>query len=150
MKILEAHFDEVKEVWEKHLWPNRKSPIKTHSSLCFLEGHDMRIYDNPVFFFKVLNDKDEIIGVNSCFQTGDHQFRSRGLYVFEDYRGQKVAKLLLEKAKEKAKEMGAREVWSMPRKGSEFPYLACGFELVGQWFDEGVEFGPNIFCLANI
>lgn len=150
MKIEECSFDEVRSVWEKLLWPGRQSPIKAHSSLCYLSGHDMAIYNNPVYFFKAIGSEGEVMGVNSCFQTTSGQFRSRGLFVLQDFRGCGVGKLLLEAAKDKARENGALEIWSMPRKGSEQVYNSAGFSMVGDWFDEGVEFGPNIFCIAKL
>jgi hypothetical protein len=34
----------------------------------------------------------------------------------------------------------------MPRKTALLAYNKVGFKMIGDWFDEGVEFGPN--CLA--
>ena len=45
-------FQDVKTIWNEKLWPNRKSTIKEMSSMQYLDGFDMAIYEKykPTFF----------------------------------------------------------------------------------------------------
>ena len=38
-------FQDVKNIWNEKLWPNRKSTIKEMSSMQYLDGFDMAIYE---------------------------------------------------------------------------------------------------------
>ena len=41
-------------------------------------------------------------------------------------------------------------IWSIPRKSALPAYAKFGFETVGDYFDEGMEFGPNIYVIKRI
>ena len=41
-------------------------------------------------------------------------------------------------------------IWSIPRKSALGAYTRFGFETVGDFFDEGMEFGPNIYVKKDI
>ena len=45
---------------------------------------------------------------------------------------------------------GCEIIWSIPRKSALKSYTKFGFETVGNYFDEGMEFGPNIYVKKEI
>ena len=64
-------FQDIKGIWNEKLWPNRKSTIKEMSSMQYLDGFDMAIYDKykPTFF--IVKHEQDIVGVNSGHRTKD-------------------------------------------------------------------------------
>jgi len=146
-KVETILFSDILPIWKDQLWPNRKSPIETHSAMTWpttsQASYDMQAFDYPPHFFGVYSDQ-KIIGVNSGHLTSPTEFRSRGLWVDPEFRGQGIAQQLLEATRQSAAESGAKMVWSIPRINSLQAYK--GFVTVGDIIDEGVEFGPNIYC----
>lgn len=150
-------FEDVLPIWNNDLWPNRISKIESRSAL-FWDVNEWTNFNNvsiikkrkeiweyePTFF--CIRDNNKIIGVNSGFRTEDRVYRSRGLYVNNLYRNQGLAKKLLNGAVEQGKREECSWIWSLPRKTAIEVYGGVGFIKVGNWIDEGVEFGPN--CLA--
>ena len=152
--LKEINFDEIFPIWDKQLWPGRKSKIEPMSSLgwnsqLFLEWgnseikKDSSIFDKyePKFFAFCLGDI--IVGVNSGFRTEDSVYRSRGLWVDPDHRGLGLGQQLLIQAIKLAKKEKCKVIWSMPRKTAIKTYELSGFNKIGDWLDETVEFGPN-------
>ena len=41
-------------------------------------------------------------------------------------------------------------IWSIPRKSALSAYTKFGFETIGNFFDEGMEFGPNIYVTKEL
>jgi N-acetylglutamate synthase-like GNAT family acetyltransferase len=119
-------------------------------TLCNTHEYDMTIYKkyNPHFWAVLYNG--EIVGVNSAHQTAADTVRSRGLWVDPEHRGVGLAKQLVQESVCLGRNIHANRVWTVPRKGSEWSYISCGFELTGEWFDEGMEFGPNILAVCKI
>lgn len=140
-------FEEILPVWSKYLWPNRKSPIKPLSSIKYLGGYDMAIYNNKPTFIGLFADTT-LIGVNSGFLTSPNYYRVRGIYIFPEYRGKNLSELIFSALDKIALDEGAKYVWSMPRKSALSVYLRHGFLRTSDWFEEGVEFGPN--CYVNL
>lgn len=145
-----VEFDDVLPVWQNKLWPGRQSPIKPMSSMTLDRQYDMSIYDNYEPFFWAVYHNNEIVAVNSGHQTNATEFRSRGLYADPAHRGKGLAKMLLNELLICAEAVGCNLVWTVPRKGSEHAYLSAGFVLYGGWFNEGMEFGPNIYSICYI
>ena len=152
--LKEISFDEIYPVWDKRLWPGRKSKIEPMSSLVgnsrlFLSWgnseikKDSSIFDKyePKFFAFVIDD--EVVGVNSGFRTEVSVYRSRGLWVDPNHRGLGLGQQLLTQATKLAKEEICKVIWSMPRKSAMETYESVGFNKIGEWLDETVEFGPN-------
>ena len=141
-------FDEVLPIWNTHLWPERESSIDTTSAMCYLGGYDLVNMDSmPTFFAYVL--EGEIAGVNSGHMCKDRQYRSRGLYVFDKFRGKGIGTLLLTATIEQAKVENAVLCWSYPRKSSWKSYLAAGFELSSDWeLSETSE--ANAYCVIKL
>lgn len=136
-------FDEILPVWRDHLWPDRQSPIETNSAMCLLEGYDMyNMTTKPTFFAYKVDGK--IAGVNSGHMCKDGQYRSRGLYVFEEYRGMGIGTKLLIATIEQGRKEGARLCWSYPRDTSWMTYHYAGFYLKSDF--EKSETGNNAYC----
>ena len=164
MKTIEkCCFEEIYDIWDKELWPNRVSAIEEHSALQWdanfwlnwgnisINKNRIEIWKNPATFWKI-TDGDKIVGVNSGFMTSKNEwpkwyiYRSRGLWVHEDYRGYGLSTQLLNATLKQAREEKCSYIWTMPRKTALLAYKKVGFNKIGNWFDERVEFGPN--CLA--
>lgn len=146
----EVSYDDVLPLWEEYLWPGRESRIGPMSSMLYYGGYNLDIYGiyEPTFFG--IYDNEELVGVNSGHRTDYNAYRSRGLYVNPSFRGLGIGKRLLLATCNKAREEQCNFAWSMPRKGSEFAYTSVGFELTSDWFNEGVEFGPNAYCIMYL
>jgi GNAT superfamily N-acetyltransferase len=142
--VEEITWEEILPVWKDKLWPGRISKIDPASAITYPGGKDRR---NTVFtptYFAIKTDK--IIAVNSVIMCYDGGARSRGLWVDPVCRGQGLAKAILSKTIEKATQDGATYLWTMPRQSALPAYVSVGFEQTTDWFDEGVEFGPNCYA----
>lgn len=118
-------------IWITELWANRTSPIEKVSHM-MLEGPDM---DNSKFeptFFGYY-DGANLVGVNSGHMCCDGNYRSRGLYVNPQYRGQGIGRQLLQATIDQGKREKAKLVWSYPRQTSWPTYKSVGFDLVSDW-----------------
>ena len=147
-------FEQICQIWQSELWPNRVSPIETHSAMTWpFDGNqlefDMDIFNYDASFFCVYR-KQVIIGENSGHRTRDDLYRSRGIWVDPKFRKTGVAQTLFELTESKAREEGCRLIWSIPRKSALPAYTKFGFETVGDYFDEGMEFGPNIYVRKDL
>ena len=141
--IEEVSFEEIKQVWTDNLWPGRED-IETHSTMLYKSGYDMSIKNyKPVFL--AIKDQDKIVAVNSGHQTTINSFRSRGLWVDNTYRGNGFSKRLLLEIDKYAKLAGCDYVWSIPRQQSLHAYTNAGYVQDGEFFIDGMKFGPNCF-----
>jgi GNAT superfamily N-acetyltransferase len=115
-------FEEILPIWRNHLWPDRTSPIESNSAMCYKDGYDMfNMNTIPTFFAYKINN--EIAGVNSGHMCKDNQYRSRGLFVFEKFRGLGIGtKLLIATIEQGRKEKSSeKETRSTPQgKAVEF------------------------------
>ena len=48
------------------------------------------------------------------------------------------------------KEWNAKMIWSMSRKSALPAYLSVGYEQTTDFFNEGVEFGPNCYVRMEL
>lgn len=145
--IIVLPFEKIFPIWKNYLWPNRTSPIESNSAMCYLSGYDMYNMSTKPTFFAYMVD-DEIAGVNSGHMCADRQYRSRGLFVFEEYRGRGVGKELLLATIEQGKREGASMCWSYPRKDSWKVYNKTGFTLSSSF--EKSETGLNAYCFIEL
>jgi predicted GNAT family acetyltransferase len=137
MKIERLTFEQITSVWQNHLWPDRESPIESHSAMTWpFEGnpeqYDMNVFNYPATFWGVYID-NKLVGVNSGHKTTDTQYRSRGIWVDPEYRKQGVAQNLFNMTEHRAILEKCNMIWSLPRKTALPAYTKFGFETVGDF-----------------
>lgn len=146
-------WDQISLIWHTQLWPNRNSPIETHSAMTWpfnntQDSYDMSVFANPAFFLGVFIDGD-LVGVNSCHLSSSQHFRSRGLWVDPAHRGHGLAQMLFSATEELAKTNNADMIWSIPRQTALKSYQQFGFQTVGDFF--GTETADaNIYVIKSI
>lgn len=145
--IVPISFEDIYTIWSDHLWPNRISQIETNSAMSYWRGYDMKNMAYKPTFFAYMVD-GAIAGVNSGHFCYEDNFRSRGLFVFPEYRRRGIAKELLQAAIDQAMIENAKFVWSFPKKESWSSYEAVGFRLVTCW--EQAETGVNAYCRKDL
>jgi GNAT superfamily N-acetyltransferase len=146
--IKKLMFNEVLPIWKNHLWPDRQSSIDPNSAMCFLGGYDLVNMDPIPTFFAFIVD-GEIAGVNSGHMCKDNHYRSRGLYVFPDFRGKGIGTILLKATIAQAKAETAVLCWSYPKKTSWKSYLAAGFKLASCWGGSETS-DANAYCKIDL
>jgi GNAT superfamily N-acetyltransferase len=149
IELKEITFEEILPVWREKLWPGRKSAIEPISVIQHDGTYDMTIQQNTPTFFGCYAG-DVLVGVNSGIKTTEVHYRSRGLYVDPAYRGNGIAKTLLKAVDYQATKEGCCIVWTMPRKDAWKTYHYCGYIQDTDFFNEGVEFGPNCFASKSV
>ena len=113
----------------------------------FLGGHNLNNMSfAPTFFAYILNNK--IVGVNSGHKCMDNSYRSRGLWVFPEYRGQRVGRKLLLATIEQGIYENVDCVWSYPKFSSWNTYRAAGFTLASKWHQS--ELDLNAYCTTTV
>lgn len=136
-------FEEILPTWRNHLWSDRTSPIESNSAMCYKGGYDMfNMNTTPTFFAYKINN--EIAGVNSGHLCKDNHYRSRGLFVFEKFRGLGIGTKLLTATIEQGRKENAHMCWSYPRDTSWKTYSSAGFLLDGEFSIS--ETGNNAYC----
>ena len=147
-QIKKISWTEINRIWKQELWPNRQSSIDPISYMAYQDGHDMTIGKyKPTFWGKYIDNM--LVGVNSGHRTADRMYRSRGLWVHPDYRGQGIGIELLAKTLDQARKEGCWACWSFPRKSSWKTYKSAGFERTSKWTMDG-EYGPNCYCIKDL
>jgi len=146
-------FVTIKQVWSAHLWPNRTSPIETHSAMTWPYGdtsdsYNMKVFEYTATFFGVYLD-GTLVGVNSGHKTSENLYRSRGLWVDLTHRRKGIAQMLFNMTQTQALEESCSAIWSIPRKTALSAYQRFGFETVGGFF--GTETSDaNIYVIKNL
>lgn len=130
--ITKISFEEIYPIWRCELWPDRESAIEPNSAMQFTGGYDIyNMSTIPTFFaFKIDNI---IAGVNSGHMCAGNVYRSRGIYVYDRFRGRGIGVHLLKATIDQGLNEGASFVWSYPRKSSWSTYQAAGFYLMTDW-----------------
>ena len=141
--ILNITIEKIYQIWSTNLWPVRESTIETHSAMNFLGGYDIQNMVSTPTFFAYKSD-NKIVGVNSGHLCHDNSYRSRGLFVFPEYRKQGIGKILLVATIDKGINEGANYIWSYPKQSSWPTYEASGFSLASVW--ETSELDINAYC----
>lgn len=149
-QVKEIDYETIYIVWRDKLWPGRVSPIRAMSSMQYLGGYNVAVYDlyTPTFWGLYCNDG--LIGVNSGYRSTDDAYCSRGLWIDENHRGKGLSKLLFVELEKQALSEGCQALWSIPRVTSFPAYKSFGFEASSDWFTEGMEFGPNRYVFKLI
>jgi GNAT superfamily N-acetyltransferase len=142
--IIKIEFRVIYEIWTNFLWTNRKSPIEPTSAMKYLGGYTLSNLDSKPTFFAYLED-GVIAGVNSGHGCIDNGYRSRGLYVFPQFRKKEIGrKLLLETIKQGQVE-NYTYIWSYPRQISWNTYQNAGFILTSFW-EKSETSDNNAYC----
>lgn len=141
-------FDQILPIWQTNLWPGRVSEITATSAMTYMGEYDLlNMASNPTFF-AIMNGV-EIAGVNSGHMCKDLQYRSRGLYVFEQYRKLGIGKRLLEATIQQAWDEHADICWSYPRMSSWKTYQSAGFSLMSEW-ERSETSEANAYCAISL
>lgn len=145
--IVQIDFDTIYPIWTNKLWPERVSKIEPTSAMSYLKGFECKnLSQTPIFFSYQINNI--ILGVNSGHMCHDRSYRSRGLYVFPEFRKQGIARELLIACINQAKVENASFVWSYPKQSALPAYLAAGFTLSSEW--EKSELGINAYVRKEL
>lgn len=142
--IKEITWGEILPVWQKQLWPNRVSAIEERSVMKLGGGYHTLDYDYSPYFYGYYRS-GILCGVNSCHQCPDSTVRSRGLWVYPEYRGVGIGVELLKHTIEYAKTIDGKIVWSLPRQTSWSTYKHAGFTLSSEWFATETS-DKNAYC----
>lgn len=145
--IKKIAFEDILPIWKNYLWPKRTDDITTTSAMTYLGGYDFENMQSEPTFFAYMID-NEIAGVNSGHMTMNNTYRSRGLYVFDIYRGKGLGTILLKATIEQAKLEGASMCWSYPRQSSWKSYLNAGFSLSSDW-EKSETSDANAYCVIE-
>jgi len=147
MTIRTVTYEKISQIWAEYLWVDRKSPIESHSAMLLSLEYTLENFNFPATYLGAFVD-DQLVGVNSGHRCSDHTYRSRGLYVFPEYRNMKIGKKLLLATIEQAKQEQCYLIWSYPRRSSWKVYESVGFELISEW--EPGEIEENAYCKLEI
>lgn len=155
-----CQFEDVLPIWEKHLWPGRVSKIESNSAMKWQGGIDLELMQAEAkFWLARLRDSElpndqQVVGVLSGHYggliDGVRSYRTRGLFVFPNYRGQGIAQALMAAAFTEARRLDYDVVWTFPRKSAMPAYEKMGFKRIGPWIGKedprAGEFGPNCYA----
>ena len=145
--VTRIEFSEILPIWSNDLWPNRISKIESHSAMLFDGSYSMLNFDYTASYF-CFEIEGTIAGVNSGHACSDGSYRSRGLFVYPEFRNKGIGRALLMAAIDQARFENAKFVWSFPRQNSWKVYESAGFSLASGWFDD--EMGVNAYCKVNL
>jgi len=141
-------WDMIENVWKLHLWPTRKSKIETNSAMCYQAGYDMfNMTTKPTFFGYYVDNK--LVGVNSGHSCNNNMYRSRGLWVFPEYRKKGIGKQLLLATIEQAKNENTDSIWSYPKRTSWKTYESAGFRVTSEWAPSETS-EENAYCIMEL
>jgi GNAT superfamily N-acetyltransferase len=141
--IRHIEFEQIIPIWRTHLWPMRTSSIDTHSAMLLSGEYELKNFNYTATFLGYFID-DKLVGCNSGHKCCDGTYRSRGLYVFPEYRKLGIGTKLLLATIDQSRKEDATLCWSYPRLESWSTYKAAGFELISDWKDD--ETGINAYC----
>jgi GNAT superfamily N-acetyltransferase len=77
-------------------------------------------------------------------------YRSRGIWVDPVYRGKGVAGILFCELEGQAMKEQCKSIWSVPREKALPSYVKYGFKQTSDFFNEGMEFGPNCYVIKEL
>ena len=140
--LLKSDFKTIYPIWRNYLWPERVEPIKATSALLFKEGIDMNHRSKEVFFIK-MEVAGKVIGACSGQRTGPGEFRSRGLWVSEDFRKKGIGSKLFFEVEREAQKRGCSNLWTLSRHSSEGFYCSVGMKNLGK--TDKFEYGPHFW-----
>lgn len=129
------NYDIILDVWSKYLWTERTSAIECYSAIEYKSypyTYNIKYSKEACTFFGLFFE-NRLVGVNSGHGTAG-SFRSRGLYVFDEYRNKGFGTILLQETIKFGLDNGYDFVWSIPRKSAMKTYQNAGFQQTSLWF----------------
>ena len=148
-EIRDIDFDIIFSFWKYKLWPDRISPIESHSAMLYMsDNYDIGNFLLPVWYLGYVVD-NKIIGVNSGHLCVDGSARSRGLWVDILYRGNGIGIELLRETIKKSKLFDINFVWSFCRQNSKRTYESAGFTMTSEWIPSETNVN-NCYCRTGI
>ena len=143
--IKKITWEQTRDMWEMHM-PNMSieptSAMTCPVSIVLDDNYEQQVIDtydlqnqkfNPAFWGAF--DNERLIGTNSGHMTLYNLYRSRGLYVEEEYRGHGIGQKLLLKTISQGYFEKAIGVWSYPNRNAWMSYRNTGFILSGEEFN---------------
>lgn len=139
-------FEEIRDVWLKNLWPDRKSILKPVSRVDIDGNINMQMtLGEPKFV--CFKDNSTILAVASGHQTDD-LYRMRGLWVDSRFRRQGIGTQLFSFLQKFAiKENKTRACWIMARSNNKLFYEGIGFSV--HIVSNQYEYGPHYFMIRT-
>jgi GNAT superfamily N-acetyltransferase len=146
--IKKITWEQIRDMWEMHM-PNMsiepasamtcpKSQVYTstddHRCLEEIDTYDLQNQQFTPTFWGAF-DNEKLIGVNSGHMTLYNLYRSRGLYVDKEYRGDGIGLKLLFKTISQGYFENAIGVWSYPSSTVWPTYQNAGFTTCGEEFN---------------
>lgn len=151
VSIKNIDFSLIKDIWSKFLWPNRQSSIDPTSAVIYptwpFEYNTEFLLSTPSFFG--IYENNQLAGVNSGHKTGKIMYRSRGLYVFPEFRGKKYGKILLEHTCEQAEKESSIFCWSIPRIDVRSVYESAKFSITSAPFVTET-LNTNVYAIRHL
>ena len=151
----EISYEQISQAWNK-LWPGRDA--KPTNPWDLTDDYNIQeqgaVLGKPTFF-GVYNG-DELIGVNSGYKTSTSKYRSRGLWVDENYRRRSISTLLLNNTITQARhELLGRGlpclIWTCPREESFRAYEKSGFNIVRNGLGKPLfDWGINYIAIKEL
>ena len=141
--------------WKAHLWPGREK-IRAVSSMTWNHetkeaGIDTSLYARvQAKFFALCDRQNEIVAVAAGHPVDSTYYRTRGIWVSENYRGLGLITSVLWAVLRDAADQGSSIVWTLPRKQALNAYERAGFRQDSEFFDEGVLYGPNCYAICKL
>jgi GNAT superfamily N-acetyltransferase len=145
--ILETNYHEILEIWKTYLWTNRVSKVESHSAMLMDGTYDLKNFNYKATYFLCI-ENSKIAGCNSGHRCIDNSYRSRGLFVFPEFRQQGIGTKLLQKTIDQGLKEKCSYVWSYPRENSWKTYEKAGFKLHSDWHQGENEI--NAFCIKYL
>jgi len=145
MELKNLTWEQVKPIWDTKLWPGRDSEPVT--SMKYLGGYDMSLKEREPFFIGVVTG-EYILAVNSYVRTGETEWRSRGLWVDQNFRRQGHAKMMLASMAGHIQNMQGTMIWTMPRTEALEAYQSVGFVRTSNWIEQ--DWGTNCYALMSL
>jgi len=127
LTVTSIDYMEISQSWNQ-LWAEGHEP---YSSMLMNSGFDHHIKDQYKWRGFAVKHRGLIVGVNAGHKSSPRDYRTRGLWVDPDYRGQGIAQLLFEKLENQAQHECCRWLWSYPRLSALGSYIKAGYEPYG-------------------
>lgn len=145
-------YNECLTVWEQKLWPGRRG-IGTISAMLYAPEQleykiDLTNLQFAATFFGLFDD-GKLIGVNSGHKCADGSYRSRGLWVEPEFRGNGNGVKLLAATVQQAVTEDCSFIWSYPRLTSKKTYEAAGFTITSDWRSSDTS-DNNAYCIKHL